>query len=130
MTTHSSILAWSTPWTKEPGGLQSVESQRVGHNSATNTSTSLPFFGKNGPMFCEPQNVALIMTPRVRQCRHYQLPPFFRWGSRSREVGPCLKWKCWGPNSNFLAQDLCFPHHAMLFSHLESDFISVQGKSF
>ena len=28
--THSSILAWRTPWTEEPGGLQSMESQRVG----------------------------------------------------------------------------------------------------
>ena len=32
MATHSSILAWRIPWTEEPGGLQSVESQRVGHN--------------------------------------------------------------------------------------------------
>ena len=32
MATHSSILAWRIPWTKEPGGLQSVESQRVGYN--------------------------------------------------------------------------------------------------
>ena len=30
MTTHSSIFAWRTPRTEEPGGLQSVESQRVG----------------------------------------------------------------------------------------------------
>ena len=30
MATHSSILAWRIPWTKEPGGLQSVGSQRVG----------------------------------------------------------------------------------------------------
>ena len=30
--THSRILAWRTPWTKEPGGLQSMGSQRVGHN--------------------------------------------------------------------------------------------------
>ena len=30
--THSSILAWRIPWTEEPGGLQSMESQRVGHN--------------------------------------------------------------------------------------------------
>ena len=30
--THSSILAWRTPWTEEPGGLQSLESQRVGHD--------------------------------------------------------------------------------------------------
>ena len=27
--THSSILAWEMPWTEEPGGLQSKESQRV-----------------------------------------------------------------------------------------------------
>ena len=32
MTTHSSILAWRIPWTEEPGGLQSIGSQRVGHN--------------------------------------------------------------------------------------------------
>ena len=31
MATHSSILAWEIPWTEEPGGLQSVELQRVGH---------------------------------------------------------------------------------------------------
>ena len=33
--THSSILAWRTPWTEEPGGLQSMGSQRVGHHWAT-----------------------------------------------------------------------------------------------
>ena len=32
MATHSSILAWETPWTEEPGGLQSRGSQRVGHS--------------------------------------------------------------------------------------------------
>ena len=32
MATHSSILAWRIPWTEEPGGLQSVGSQRVKHN--------------------------------------------------------------------------------------------------
>ena len=32
MVTHSSILAWKIPWTKEPGGLQSIVSQRVGHD--------------------------------------------------------------------------------------------------
>ena len=31
MATHSNILAWRIPWTEEPGGLQSVGSQRVGH---------------------------------------------------------------------------------------------------
>ena len=32
MATHSSILAWRTPWTEEPGGLQSIGSQRVRHD--------------------------------------------------------------------------------------------------
>jgi len=31
MATHSSILAWVIPWTEEPGGLQSIGSQRVRH---------------------------------------------------------------------------------------------------
>ena len=32
MATHSSILAWKTPWIEEPGGLQSIGSQRVGQD--------------------------------------------------------------------------------------------------
>ena len=32
MATHSSILAYKIPWTEEPGGLQSMGSQRVGHD--------------------------------------------------------------------------------------------------
>ena len=35
METHSSILAWETPCTEEPGGLQSMESQRVRHDLET-----------------------------------------------------------------------------------------------
>ena len=32
MATHSSILAWKIPWMEEPGGLQSMGLQRVGHD--------------------------------------------------------------------------------------------------
>ena len=32
MATHSSTFAWKIPWTEEPGGLQSMESQRFGHD--------------------------------------------------------------------------------------------------
>ena len=35
MAAHSSTLAWKIPWTEEPGRLQSMGSQRVGHDSAT-----------------------------------------------------------------------------------------------
>ena len=34
MATYSSILAWEIPWTEEPGGLQSMGSQRVRHNDS------------------------------------------------------------------------------------------------
>jgi len=32
MASHSSILVWEIPWTEEPGGLQFMGSQRIGHN--------------------------------------------------------------------------------------------------
>ena len=37
MATDSSILAWKISWREEPGGLQSMGSQRVGHDCVTNT---------------------------------------------------------------------------------------------
>ena len=39
MATHSSILAWRVPWTEESGKLQSIGSQRIGHDWVTNTHT-------------------------------------------------------------------------------------------
>ena len=39
MATHSSVLAWRIWWTEEPGGLQSIGLQRVGHDWETNTFT-------------------------------------------------------------------------------------------
>ena len=39
MATHTSILAWRIPWTEEPVGVQSMGSQRVGHDWVTNTFT-------------------------------------------------------------------------------------------
>ena len=37
---HSSILAWKIPWTEKPGGLQSMELQRIEHDWATDTFSS------------------------------------------------------------------------------------------
>ena len=42
MATHSSILAWKTPWTEEPDRLQPIGSQRVGHNWACMHYLSMP----------------------------------------------------------------------------------------
>ena len=41
MAAHSSTLAWKIPWTEKPGRLQSMGSQRVGHDWATSLSLSL-----------------------------------------------------------------------------------------
>ena len=38
LTTHSSVLAWRIPWTEEPGKLQSMGSQRVGHDLVKNNN--------------------------------------------------------------------------------------------
>ena len=51
MATHSSILAWRIPWTEDPGRLQSMGSQKVGHNWVTNINSLIdsefsPWFTK------------------------------------------------------------------------------------
>ena len=42
MATHSSILAWETPWTEDPDGLQSFGSLRVGHDWASKYIVYIP----------------------------------------------------------------------------------------
>ena len=44
MATHSSILAWKIPWTEEPGGLQSIGSERV-RNDSNDLACRHPFLG-------------------------------------------------------------------------------------
>ena len=48
MVTHSSILAWRIPWTEEPGRIQSMGLQRVGHDWVTNTFTFPKTLGFQG----------------------------------------------------------------------------------
>ena len=56
MATHSSILAWRIPWTEEPGGLQSMGSQRVGHSLATKQTKLIEVF-PSGPVIKNPPAV-------------------------------------------------------------------------
>ena len=75
--THSSILAWRIPWTEEPGRLQSLESQRAGHNWVTFTFIQHHNIGFHGwPSWawsfvhsfrlCLPWVLALLETVFVR----------------------------------------------------------------
>ena len=46
MATHSSILAWRMPWTEEPGRLQSIGSQSVGHNGLSTHACTCPYLSE------------------------------------------------------------------------------------
>ena len=47
MATQSSILPWKIPWTENPGGLQSIESQRVRWDLGTKQQTTTDVLDKN-----------------------------------------------------------------------------------
>ena len=71
MATPSSILAWSIPWTEEPGRLQSVGLQRVKHDWATNTFTYLL-------CYCSDRNVSVKVVPilsKLCYCLTVSTPP-------------------------------------------------------
>ena len=51
MATHSSILAWKIPWTEKSGGLQSMGSQRVGHDLVTKPPPSPTYITGLGWIF-------------------------------------------------------------------------------
>jgi len=91
MTTHSSILAWRIPWTEEPGRLQSMRLQRVGHdwsNRAHMCHSHLWGTVANGlrTLF---QLDAIIPPLQMRKLGQrevsYLVPGYIRWRS---ELGP------------------------------------------
>ena len=49
MAAHSSIFAWKIPWTEEPGGLQSMGSQRVRHNGSQKEPTCAAMKTQSSP---------------------------------------------------------------------------------
>ena len=55
MKTHSSILAWRIPWTEESGGLQSMGSQRVGHDWSNEAPKHLRQKLEGGKEGCAPK---------------------------------------------------------------------------
>ena len=71
MATHSSILAWKIPWAEEPGGLQSMGSQRVRHDWATNTQHVNPhwhIFIIQSPQFTFGFTLGAIHSMGVDRC--------------------------------------------------------------
>ena len=68
VTTHSSILAWRIPWTEEPGGLQSMGSQRVRHDGS-----DLALKRQEPTVYTEPWGFT-VSLPRLRKQHPLHLP--------------------------------------------------------
>ena len=90
MATHSSILAWRIPWTEEPGRLQSMGLQRVGHDWATSLTQSRDFINL---VFCR-----IVLTGFV-DSNSFLLPELnfsfvsiMSHLSKSYYLNECLKW--------------------------------------
>ena len=91
MATHSSILAWRIPWTEEPGGLQSMGLQRVGHNLVTNTFT-LPlktldpeehsFFGGVSGFFSIKNRELELLIIRENASQNHNEVPASHWSEQ------------------------------------------------
>ena len=75
MSTHSSILAWRILWTEEPGGLQSMDLQRVGHHRSNLARTHAC-----KPIQCEYDHVA----PQLKILQ--QFPVCFRGKTKLKPV--------------------------------------------
>ena len=72
MAIHSSTIAWKIPWTEEPGRLQSMGSQRVGHNWATSLSLCL------NKLLCHPCNRNLL--------KYFNAAYFILWNQEALRV--------------------------------------------
>ena len=83
METHSSILAWRTPRTEEPGGLWSMGSQRVGHDLLTKQQQQ-----RNGIIMAEKLTYWQRAVQKFSECRRKKNKDGNRW-----------KWRCghWSP---------------------------------
>ena len=110
--THSSILACGIPWTEEPGGLQSMGSQRVGHYWATFTFTFLRYLGvffsygisKKLDSLVKPNdqwptsNFFLLLLPGDENCKSSSVllkPWGINWGpwGECRFLGPAQRFR-------------------------------------
>ena len=89
MAIHSSILAWRIPWTEEPGGLQSMGSQRAGHDWAhTHAATHIPQgLGKRMHWWvAEPSSFSTIVS---KQCHPHSLNTnICLWMPRQKKKDP------------------------------------------
>ena len=93
MASHSSILAWKIPWTEEPGGLQSMWLQRIGHDWATEPEKAMATYSSTLawkiPFSEGPGGLQSMGSPRIRHnwATSLSLFTFMHW-RRKRQPTP------------------------------------------
>ena len=91
MATHPSIIAWRIPWTEEAGGLQSMRSQRVGHNWMMITFAFFSWYSsdKTNLVFWCPSNqpCCLVSTPCQVPCLRSRVPVCHPWPGEDKNDG-------------------------------------------
>ena len=115
MASHSSILARRSPWTEEPGGIQSMGSQRVRHNWVTNTTTIILYKHNN----------LLVWDENYKVCKNRYYKKFLKI-NRYKTLNilfPNPKWSsCKGRKITFSklqdTEDLNFVTFAILLTNL------------
>ena len=120
MPPHSSTLAWKIPWTEEPLGLQSVGSQRVGHNwsnlaaAAAACLVIIAFASPNGTVKRE----HIIHTTHVYF--HTEETEFIL---HQGEDYDSLDWSIWGKKIKIKYALLIFPLSGLRFVHGSNYFV-------
>ena len=118
--THSSILSWEIPWTKESGGLQFMGSQRFGHELATEQKYMRwgVLINSMGGSFYSVYHIILLYTINILQ---FYLPVVLQFSSVTQScLTLCNPMNCSMPG--FLAHHQ-FPEHTQTHDHRLGDAI-------
>ena len=90
---HSSILTWRIPWKEKPGGLQSTQLQRLGHDWVTNTSIFICKV-KNGIAFLEKKSPDCPPLPWITIVRMRNHTGPSSHSCSEAELGSVWSWVC------------------------------------
>ena len=123
MATHCSILAWRSPWTEEPGGLLSVEPQRVRHDSATKRATCQFRFSFARSPAQRRLSPKRTQTPVPRILCQARKPRRLGHGPPRRPHSPALP-----PTPNTSARPRLAPPHNEKLSSVRSELVFSGGE--
>ena len=113
MSIHSSTLSWRMSWTEKPGGLQSMWSQRVGHDWATNTLTFTFTWGSSPDRFVR-LTYTVSSLPSVNP---WAFPGHRDQDEEQRTLGWETEW-CLRPASATVREAFCDPLKCLSLSFL------------